>query len=162
MLLKNKPTEKVKIKGIGFTICESSFAQCLEQTKSALDVFYQGASKLPEHKVMLGVYGVARNEVVAVVDFIGDTNKSIMNMKHRQSLDVCMTFLKLLEDINLADKEDINDPEFLRFARGLIDFLSTLHTILFDKTTYYSRAKVHKSFIEKYIDYAPAHLQTEK
>lgn len=156
---KRKPSEKQKAKGLGFTICEGVFSQCIEQVKSSLDVFYKQQSQMEPHKVMLGIYGVARSEAVTVVEFLADVQKSIMNPKHRLSTDITRTYLKVLEDINLVDKEDIEDPEFARFGAATVDFLTTLHIVLRDQTTYHLRNKTYKKYIEHYIDYAPADVQ---
>jgi UDP-glucose 6-dehydrogenase len=108
---------------------------------------------------MLGIYGVARSEAVTVVEFLSDVQKSIMNPKHRLSIDITRTYLKVLEDINLVDKNDIDDPEFARFGSATVDFLTTLHVVLRDQTTHHLRNKTYKKYIEHYIDYAPADVQ---
>ena len=156
---KRKPSKKQAEKGLGFTICEGILTECIEQTYRALGVFYHNQSKLPAHTVMLGVFGVARSEAAAVRDLFDGIQDAVLNPKHRLARDVVNTFLKSQEDFKLAELDDIEHPEFARFAQHLTDFLTTLHIILHDSTTHYTRNKKYKTFVEKYIDYAPEKVQ---
>lgn len=158
--LKKKPTGKQKEKGIGFSVCEGRLVEAVEQSKRSMDVFYNGSiseEKMTKTKQMVGVYAINRTELLGVKELFDGIQDSVINLKHRQARDICLTQLKLLESLTISSytgEEDLNDEQILLFVRSFIDWLSSMHNIMMDQSSYTLRRRHYESFISKYEEYA--------
>lgn len=158
--LKKKPTGKQKEKGIGFSVCEGRLVEAVEQSKRSMDVFYNGSiseEKMTKTKQMVGVYAINRTELLGVKELFDGIQDSVINLKHRQARDICLTQLKLLESLTISSytgEEDLNDEQILLFVRSFIDWLSAMHNIMMDQSSYTLRRRHYETFISKYEEYA--------
>lgn len=158
--LKKKPNGKQKEKGIGFSVCEGRLVEAVEQSKRSMDVFYNGSiseEKMTKTKQMVGVYAINRTELLGVKELFDGIQDSVINLKHRQARDICLTQLKLLESLTISSytgEEDLNDEQILLFVRSFIDWLSSMHNIMMDQSSYTLRRRHYESFISKYEEYA--------
>ena len=131
----------------------------MEQSKRALDVYQTRSSKMPPHTIMTGVYAINRTELMGVKEIFEDLSDKVLSPKHRQARDICLTQLKVLENLVLSDKDDINDPSFAYFVQSFVDWITAMHNVMLDQSSWGRRKRNYNLFIEKYIDYAPDYLQ---
>ena len=161
--LKKKPTGKQKEKGIGFSVCEGRLIEALEQSKRSMDVFYNQSidnNRLSRTKQMISVYAINRTELLGVKELFEGLQDSIINIKHRQARDICLTQLSILEQIDLQKHYELDDKElqshndFVLFTRCFVDWMSAMHNIMLDQSSYSKRKRHYDLFISKYSDYS--------
>lgn len=157
---KRKPSKKGMEKGIGFTICEGKITEAIEQSKRALDVFYNKESKMPPHTILTSVYSINRTELMGVRELFDGLQDNIISPKHKQARDLCLTQLNLLESLVLSDKDDINDPVFPTFTQGFVDWITATHNVMLDQSSWGKRKRNYDWFINKYCDYTPEYIKS--
>lgn len=118
---------------------EKVCTDCLMSIKFSLDAYYKEEDSkeveelgITKEQNFLTTIIITKGQVKTTAKILDSINRSCFRLKHSAFRSALIHFDMFID--TFADDLQGNDPEQLRFAKGLVDWIKTAHVLLLEDT----------------------------